>query len=92
MSSACKSAPTTITGGTHEQLNEFSINWDLAKRRPIGFDDLFPLDKDGLQFATDFAVKDLARQFGAEPPPRQDDVSRVVDRSARLAVHQDRAR
>lgn len=67
-----------FTGGSHDQLNEFSINWDVRKRRSIGFDDLFPLDKDGLQFATDFAMKDLARQFGAEPPPRQDDVSRVV--------------
>jgi len=67
-----------FTGGSHDQLNAFSINWDVRKRRAIGFDDLFPLDKDGLQFATDFAVKDLTRQFGAEPPPRADDVSRVV--------------
>jgi uncharacterized protein YecT (DUF1311 family) len=66
------------TGGSHEQVNEFSINWDMAKRTPIGFADLFPLDKDGLQFATDYAMKDLARQFGSEPPPRQDDVSHVV--------------
>ncbi len=66
------------TGGSHEQVNEFSINWDMAKRRPIGFADLFPLDKDGLQFVTSFAMKDLARQFGGEPPPRQDDVAHVV--------------
>jgi hypothetical protein len=66
------------TGGSHEQVNEFSINWDIAKRKPIGFADLFPLDKDGLQFATDFAMKDLARQFGSEPPPRQDDVAHIV--------------
>ncbi len=66
------------TGGDHEHRREFSINWDLAKARSMGFGDLFPLDKDGLQFATDFAMKDLAGQFGSEPPPRQDDVARVV--------------
>lgn len=66
------------TGGDHEHRREFSINWDLAKARAIGFGDLFPLDKDGLQFATDFAMKDLARQFGSEPPPRQDDVAPIV--------------
>ena len=66
------------TGGSHEQVNEFAINWDVVKRKPIGFADLFALDKDGLQFATNVAVKDLARQFGSEAPPRQDDVARVV--------------
>lgn len=67
-----------FTGGPHDRRNAFSLNWDRRKRRAIGFDDLFPLDKDVLQFASDFALKDLARQFGAEPPPRQDDVARVV--------------
>jgi hypothetical protein len=66
------------TGGSHEQVNEFSINWDVVKRRPIGFADLFALDKDGLQFATNVAMKDLARQFGSDGPPRQDDVAQVV--------------
>lgn len=66
------------TGGDHNHRREFSINWDVAKARPLGFGDLFPLDKDGLQFATDFAMRDLARQFGGEPPPRQDDVAHVV--------------
>ncbi|HEX4111039.1 MAG TPA: DUF3298 domain-containing protein, partial [Stellaceae bacterium] len=67
-----------FTGGTHEDPHEFAINWDRAKRAPIGFADLFPLDKDGLQFATQFALKDLTRQFGAEAPPKQDDVAGVV--------------
>ncbi len=66
------------TGGSHEQVNEFSINWDVVKRKPIGFADLFALDKDGLQFATNAAMKDLTRQFGSEAPPRQDDVAQVV--------------
>jgi uncharacterized protein YecT (DUF1311 family) len=66
------------TGGDHFHRHEFSINWDLAKGKPIGFADLFPLNKNGLQFATDFAMKDLARQFGGAPPPRQDDVAVVV--------------
>jgi uncharacterized protein YecT (DUF1311 family) len=66
------------TGGSHEQVNEFSINWDLAKRKSIEFADLFALNKDGLQFATNVAMKDLAQQFGSEAPPRQDDVAQVV--------------
>jgi hypothetical protein len=66
------------TAGTHDHLHEFSINWDLAKRAPIGFVELFPFDKDGLQFATDFAMKDLTRQFDAEPPPQQADVAGVI--------------
>jgi hypothetical protein len=66
------------TGGSHEQVNEFSINWDVAKRKPISFADLFVLNKDGLQFAINFATKDLVRQFGGETPPRQDDVAQVV--------------
>lgn len=66
------------TGGSHEQVNEFSVNWDIVKRKPIGFAELFALDKDGLQFATNIAMKDLARQFGSEAPPRQDDVAHVV--------------
>ncbi len=66
------------TGGSHEQVNEFSLNWDVVKRKPIGFAELFALDKDGLQFAINVAMKDLARQFGSEAPPRQDDVAQVV--------------
>jgi len=67
-----------FTGGTHDQLNEFAINWDLAAGAPLGFASLFPIDKDGLQFVTDAAMKDLTRQFGDEPPPKQTDVATVV--------------
>jgi len=79
------------TGGSHEQVNEFSVNWDIAKRKPIGFADLFALDKDGLQFATNFAVKDLARQFGSAAPPQPDDVARVVSDSRDWLFSEDAA-
>lgn len=67
-----------FTGGDHHHVHAFALNWDLVKGAPIDFAALFPWDKDGLRFATDFAMKDLVRQFGADPPPDRNDVAAIV--------------
>jgi uncharacterized protein YecT (DUF1311 family) len=68
------------TGGAHEAINESSLNWDVARARPFGLDDVFANDKPWRKFASDFCMRELHGDFEAQgaPDPDRDAVDRVV--------------
>jgi len=67
-----------FTGGAHEALNEFSLNWDVERGKPIGFDDIFAKGKKWEQFVIDYCVDNLEDQFNEESGPDRSAVARVV--------------
>jgi uncharacterized protein YecT (DUF1311 family) len=68
------------TGGAHEAINESSLNWDVARARPFGLDEVFAKDKPWRKFATDFCIRELHEDFEAQgaPDPDREAVDRVV--------------
>lgn len=71
------------TGGAHEAINESSLNWDVARGKPFGLDDVFAKEKPWRKFATDFCLKELHEDFegqGAPDPDRESVDSVVGDR------------
>jgi uncharacterized protein len=74
------------TGGAHEALAEFSLNWDVARGRPITHDSVFTTDAAWRRFVVDTCVKDLAAQIAEQSEhaagPERAAVERVVADSA----------
>ncbi len=68
------------TGGAHEAINESSLNWDVARAKPFGLDDVFAKDTPWRKFATDFCIKALHGDFEGQgaPDPDREAVERVV--------------
>jgi hypothetical protein len=68
------------TGGAHEAIGESSLNWDVARAKAFGFDDVLVKDKPWRAFVTDFCVKDLHDEFAGQgaPDPDRDAVETVV--------------
>ncbi len=60
------------TGGAHEVLGEYALNWDMARARPILLDDVFDRAKPWKRFAVGFCLKDLHGQFAAQDAPDPD--------------------
>lgn len=62
------------TGGAHEAISESSLNWDIARMKPFGLDDVFAKGSAWRTFATDFCLKALHEDFeqqGAADPDRE---------------------
>lgn len=81
------------TGGAHEVLGEFALNWDMAKARPILLTDVFDGRKPWKRFVTDFCMKDLHDQFAAQeaPDPDRAAVENVVSDGANWLWGKDKA-
>ncbi len=79
------------TGGAHEALGETSLNWDMAKARPLFVDELFSKNKAWRKFVTDYCMKDLEDQFSGQGPDRSA-VESVVAGSENWLFAKDHAR
>jgi uncharacterized protein YecT (DUF1311 family) len=68
------------TGGAHEALAEKSLNWDVARAKPLSLDDVFERGKPWRKFVTDFCLRDLHDEFAGQeaPDPDRSAVERVV--------------
>jgi uncharacterized protein YecT (DUF1311 family) len=68
------------TGGAHEAINESSLNWDVARAKPFGLDDVFAKDAPWRKFATDFCLAQLHEDFAGQgaPDPDRESVEAVV--------------
>lgn len=68
------------SGGAHEAINESSLNWDVARGKPFGLDDVFATDTPWRTFATDYSIRALHADFEAQgaPDPERDAVDAVV--------------
>jgi len=66
-----------FVGGHGEEYGSFAINWDLAKSRPLSFDDMFVKGSDWKRFATKFCLDDLRRQTTRDDKAADLDISDV---------------
>ena len=66
-----------FVGGHDEEYGGFSVNWDLAKARPISFDDIFVKTSGWRQFATRTCLDDLRRQIKRDDKSADLDISDV---------------
>lgn len=51
-----------FSGGAHEAINEFSLNWDVSRDREIKLSDVFTDPAKAIAFVTKYCVKDLHDQ------------------------------
>jgi uncharacterized protein len=67
-----------FVGGHGEEYGGFAINWDLAKSRPLSFDDMFVSGSDWKRIATKMCLDDLRRQTERDDKPADLDISGVA--------------
>ena len=67
-----------FVGGHGEEYGGFAINWDLAKSRPLSFDDMFVRGSDWKRIATKMCLDDLRRQTERDDKPADLDISGVA--------------
>jgi len=67
-----------FVGGHDEESGGFTVNWDLATSKPIGFEDVFAKGADWTRFAAKFCLGDLGRQTRAEDKPADLDIADVT--------------
>jgi uncharacterized protein len=72
-------------GGHDEEYGGFTVNWDLARSKPIGFNDVFAKGADWTRFAAKFCLGDLGRQTKAEDKPADLDIADVTRQVSSVA-------
>ena len=70
-------------GGAHEAIGETTLNWDVAKAKPIMLGDVFRAGTAWRKAAADYCWKDLKAQMAAQDSsePARDAVDAVVGKS-----------